>query len=180
MPKLGKVNKQYGGPGVFVPSEESPGHRQQGSGSSYDEDRRNSIPSSILPSNSSMGLDLYKPEYEKTVRGRAQHSTSMERLVNDMGELVVLDSRRRDTFPVRIRCSLLFPYPGLILRIPARLFYTIGIDFRALCCFVFVFANLSGSGKLGPRYFNIWFYSQCCNTNRTATTPILTCKQSIV
>ncbi|KAI0003017.1 hypothetical protein BJV74DRAFT_814888 [Russula compacta] len=99
MPKLGKVNKQYGGPGVFVPSEESPGHRQQGSGSSYDEDRRDSIPSSILPSNSSMGLDLYKPEYEKTVRGHTQHSTSMERLVNDMGELVVLDSRRRDTFP---------------------------------------------------------------------------------
>jgi hypothetical protein len=47
-----------------------------------------------------MGLDLYKPEYEQTVRARAQHSASVEQLVNDMGELVVYDQRRRDTFPV--------------------------------------------------------------------------------
>ena len=58
-----------------------------------------------------MGLDLYKPEYEQTVRARAPHSTSMEQLVNDMGELLS-DSRRRDTFPVRIRCSPLFSCLG--------------------------------------------------------------------
>ncbi|KAI9510409.1 hypothetical protein F5148DRAFT_995161 [Russula earlei] len=98
-PKLAKVSKQYGGPGVFVPSDESPGHLQQRSGSSHDGHRRDSFPSSIPPSNSSMGLDLYKPEYEHTMRARAAHGTSMEQLVNDMGELVVLDSRRRDTFP---------------------------------------------------------------------------------
>ena len=48
-----------------------------------------------------MGLDLYKPDYEQTVRGHTPHSTSMEQLVNDMGELVASDPRRRDTFPVR-------------------------------------------------------------------------------
>jgi hypothetical protein len=66
-----------------------------------------------------MGLDLYKPEYEQTVRARAPHSTSMEQLVNDMGELVS-DSRRRDTFPVRIRCSPVFPCSGLIFWIPSQ------------------------------------------------------------
>jgi neural Wiskott-Aldrich syndrome protein len=96
------VNKQYGGPGVFVPSEDSPGHRQQGSGSFHDDRRRDSVASSILPSNSSMGLDLYKPDYEQTVRGRVQRGgVSTEQLVNDMGELVVSDARTRDTFPVR-------------------------------------------------------------------------------
>ncbi|KAI0301772.1 hypothetical protein B0F90DRAFT_1715146 [Multifurca ochricompacta] len=98
-PRLAKVNKQYGGPGVFVPSEESHGNLQQGSSSFHDSGRRDSLPSSPLPSNSSMRLDLYKPDYEQTVRGRAQNGASMERLVNDMGELIVSDARRRDTFP---------------------------------------------------------------------------------
>jgi hypothetical protein len=49
-----------------------------------------------------MGLDLYKPDYEQTIRGRAQRGgVSTEQLVNDMGELVVSDARTRDTFPVR-------------------------------------------------------------------------------
>lgn len=98
-----------------------------------------------------MGLDLYKPEYEQTVRARAPHSTSMEQLVNDMGELVS-DSRRRDTFPVRIRCSPVFPCSGLIFWIPAnaiRFFDAIDIDLRALCCIFLVFACLSGFRKLG-------------------------------
>jgi hypothetical protein len=60
-----------------------------------------------------MGLELYKPEYEQTVRAHAPHSTSMDELVNDMGELV-FDQRRRDTFPVRTRCSRCFPCSGLI------------------------------------------------------------------
>jgi hypothetical protein len=60
-----------------------------------------------------MGLELYKPEYEQTVRAHAPHSTSMDELVNDMGELV-FDQRRRDTFPVRIRCSRCFLVRGLI------------------------------------------------------------------
>jgi hypothetical protein len=93
------VNKQYGGPGVFVPSEEAPGHFQQSSGSFQDRGRRDSV--SLLPSNSSMGLDLYKPDYEQTVRARAPRGASMEQLVNDMGELMGSDPRRRDTFPVR-------------------------------------------------------------------------------
>ncbi|KAF8268296.1 hypothetical protein EI94DRAFT_1683103 [Lactarius quietus] len=98
-PKLAMVNKQYGGPGVFVPSEEASGHFRQSSGSFQDRGRRDSVPSSLLSSNSSMGLDLYKPDYEQTVRARASHGASMEQLVNDMGELVVADPRRRDTFP---------------------------------------------------------------------------------
>lgn len=98
-PKLAMVNKQYGGPGVFVPSEEAPGHLQQRSGSFQDRGRRDSVSSPLLPSNSSMGLDLYKPDYEQTVRARAPRGASMEQLVNDMGELVVSDPRRRDTFP---------------------------------------------------------------------------------
>lgn len=98
-PKLAMVNRQYGGPGVFVPSEEPSGHFQQRSGSFQDRSRRDSV-SSLLPSNSSMGLDLYKPDYEQTVRARASRGASMEQLVNDMGELVVSDPRRRDTFPV--------------------------------------------------------------------------------
>ncbi|KAI9466780.1 hypothetical protein BJY52DRAFT_1111136 [Lactarius psammicola] len=99
-PKLAMVNKQYGGPGVFIPSEEAPGHFQQRSGSFQDRSRRDSVPS-LLSSNSSMGLDLYKPDYEQTVRARAPRGASMEQLVNDMGELMVSDPRRRDTFPVR-------------------------------------------------------------------------------
>lgn len=66
-----------------------------------------------------MGLDLYKPEYEKTVRAHAPHSTSMDELVNDMGELV-FDQRRRDTFPVRIRCPRLFPLFGAHLLVPSQ------------------------------------------------------------
>lgn len=58
-----------------------------------------------------MGLELYKPAYEQTVRGHAPHSTSVDELVNDMGELV-FDQRRRDTFPVRIRCSCYFLVQG--------------------------------------------------------------------
>lgn len=95
------VNKQYGGPGVFVPSEEAPGHFQQGSDSFQDRRRRDSVPSPLLPSNSSLGLDLYKPDYEQTMRARTPHGASTEQLVNDMGELMVSDPRRRDTFPVR-------------------------------------------------------------------------------
>jgi hypothetical protein len=146
------VNRQYGGPGVFVPSEESPGHRQRGSGSSYDSFRRDSSPSSVLPSNSSMGLDLYKPEYEQTVRAHAPQSTSMEHLVNDMGELV-FDSRRRDTFPVRIRCSPVFPCSVLIFFWnPANSigpFDTICINFGTLSCVILVFTCLSSFRELG-------------------------------
>lgn len=98
-PKHATVNKQYGGPGVFVPSEGSPGHFQERSGSFQDRRRRDSVPSPLLPSNSSMGLDLYNPDYEHTVRARAPRGASVEQLVNDMGELMVSDSRRRDTFP---------------------------------------------------------------------------------
>lgn len=62
-----------------------------------------------------MGLDLYTPDYEQTVRGRAQRGVSTEQLVNDMGELVVLDARRRDTFPVRTNCKSVIP--SLVLKL---------------------------------------------------------------
>jgi len=99
-----------------------------------------------------MGLDLYKPEYEHTVRARPQYGASTEQLVNDMGELTVLDSRRRDTFPVSVRCSSALPLAHLLEPANAfRLFNAICIDFRALCHAVLVLASLSHLGKLGPR-----------------------------
>ncbi|KAI0269216.1 C2 domain-containing protein [Gloeopeniophorella convolvens] len=85
-PRLVKANKQYGGPGTFVPSDDSPNHLQQGSGSFHEEYRRESLPSAFLPSNSSTGLDLYKPEYEHTVKARAPRSSSVDQVVNDMGD----------------------------------------------------------------------------------------------
>ena len=99
-----------------------------------------------------MGLDLYNPEYEQTVRGRAQRGVSTEQLVNDMGELVVSDARRRDTFPVRTYCRSVFPYTWLNFSIPAnaiRLFSAFCIDFRALRYIVHVFTPLSRFRKLG-------------------------------
>jgi len=83
----------------------------------------------------------------------------MEHLVNDMGELVALDPRRLDTFPVRIRCSSVFPYPWLIFWDPAnaaRLIDAICIDFGALCYLVHVLASVSNSGKLSPRHDDFW------------------------
>jgi len=150
------VNKQYGGPGVFVPSEEAPDHLQQRSGSFQDRQRRDSVPSSPLPSNSSMGFDLYKPDYEQTVRARAPRGASLEQLVNDMGELMVSDTRRRDTFPVRNRPSAFF-YPWLIfcmLDDAIGPFSAISVDLRALCGIINLFPVLPGIGKQCLRFLS--------------------------
>ena len=104
-----------------------------------------------------MGFDLYKPEYEQTVRARPQHGTSMEQLVNDMGELVVVDPRRMDTFPVRTCYSSESPCRWLIFWNTAnavRLFNAICIDFGALCYLVLILASVSNSGKPSPRHDN--------------------------
>jgi hypothetical protein len=95
-----------------------------------------------------MGLDLYKPDYEQTVRAHAPQSTSMEQLVNDMGELV-FDQRRRDTFPVRFRCSLVFACFGLIFWNPAKAIGPFDAICIALSCVVLVFACLSSFRELG-------------------------------
>ena len=152
------VNKQYGGPGVFIPSEEAPGHFQERSGSFQDRDRRDSVLSSLLPSNSSMGLDLYKPDYEQTVRARAPRGASMEQLVNDMGELMVSDPRRRDTFPVRTHPSIsVLLSRAHLLYAPADaigLLSAISVDLRALCSIINLFPCLSGFGRQYPRCLN--------------------------
>jgi hypothetical protein len=76
----------------------------------------------------------------------------MEQLVNDMGELVGLDSRRRDTFPVRIHWPSVFPTLAYIRNLAnaIRLFDAICINFRTLCVLVLILTGLSNYGRLGP------------------------------
>jgi hypothetical protein len=100
-----------------------------------------------------MGLDLYKPDYEQTVRVRGHHGASVEQLVNDLGELVVANPRSRDTYPVSTPCSSMFRCPALIFWHPAnaiRLSGAISIDLRAFRFVFLVFAGLSRFGRVGP------------------------------
>ncbi|KAI0069000.1 hypothetical protein BV25DRAFT_1817926 [Artomyces pyxidatus] len=105
-PKVAKSNKQYGGPGSFVPSDEPPVDHQRhrapsGTSTLYSEEyRRESLPGSLLPSSSSQQIDLYMPSYEQTARGKPPRGTSVDRVVNDFGELGLNDTvKRRESFP---------------------------------------------------------------------------------
>lgn len=103
-PKPTKKNKQYAGPGTFVPSAEVPTSLLGGPGShssrissisSPIDDRKDSIPASLRASNPSAKLELYSAPYEQ--RG---HFSPIDRMANDFGELSV-DHKRRESFPVR-------------------------------------------------------------------------------
>ncbi|RDB23223.1 Ingression protein fic1 [Hypsizygus marmoreus] len=104
-PKPAK-NKQYGGPGSFVPSGESPSPLSNGgsqpsrivsTGSIYDHSRQNSdaIPSSLRASSSLAKLDLYVPPYEQR-----NGASPINKVANEFREFGVSDqSRRRESFP---------------------------------------------------------------------------------
>ncbi|KAF8205143.1 hypothetical protein BJ912DRAFT_940451 [Pholiota molesta] len=92
-----KANKQYGGPGSFVPSGElPPGSRIASASAAYNDHARQHsdvIPSSLRASSSAANLDLYVAPYE---RNRASH---VDNLVRDFGEFGVSAGRRRESFP---------------------------------------------------------------------------------
>lgn len=85
-PRPPKSNKQYAGPGSFVPSNESPS--RIGPSSVYANPRPPSdtnsvaVPSSLRSSNSLAKFDLYVPPYEKPV---TTVSDSIASEFNDMG-----------------------------------------------------------------------------------------------
>lgn len=101
--KLIKPNKQYVGPGTFVPSKDSSSSIGVGAGSRVSSLSKESIPASLRSSSSLAQLDLYIPPYEKNntaVPGRRQVS-AMEKLTDEFGGLSVQHpSRRRESFPV--------------------------------------------------------------------------------
>ncbi|KAL5527269.1 hypothetical protein ACEPAG_6060 [Sanghuangporus baumii] len=87
---LMKPNKQYGGPGSFVPSE---------SDSSFGSvDSRSSIPSSLHTASSLAQLDLYHPPYEQTIRSQSTGRT-LDQLADEFGGLNVGHERRRESYP---------------------------------------------------------------------------------
>ncbi|PCH41441.1 hypothetical protein WOLCODRAFT_151484 [Wolfiporia cocos MD-104 SS10] len=100
-PSKPKTQKQYGGPGSFVPLGDSPRHNgldlQQiiGHMPSREELSRDNIPLSLRPSGSLAHPDLYVPPYETS---RSRHST-LDNMVNEFAELGVSDrSHRRLSF----------------------------------------------------------------------------------
>jgi hypothetical protein len=105
VPKPSKNNKQYGGPGSFVPSGELPSRLASDHGAQVsrimstsgipETTGRDPLPSSLRASNSLAKLDLYMPPYE-----RSNGSSAIDRIANDFGELRVPDLRRRESFPV--------------------------------------------------------------------------------
>lgn len=98
-PKPPKNNKQYGGPGSFVPSGElaagNPPSRIASSSVLYSHSRQNSdiIPSSMRASSSATNLDLYVPPYERN------RNTQMDNLTQGFSEFGVAAPRRRESFP---------------------------------------------------------------------------------
>ena len=98
-------NKQYGGPGSFVPSGESSSSQVSSSriaSASFlnNNSRRISdvipIPSSLRASSSLAGLDLYVPPYERDRRPQ------MDALVREFNEFGVSEHHHPASFPVSI------------------------------------------------------------------------------
>lgn len=108
-PKPTKANKQYGGPGSFVPSgEPSPAHpsRVASTSGAYAHSRQTSetLPSSLRASGSAH-LDLYVAPYEQRNK-----TLPVDVLARDFEEFGVAEPhRRRESFPV-----------GLIDHLPSR------------------------------------------------------------
>ncbi|EGO01765.1 hypothetical protein SERLA73DRAFT_166282 [Serpula lacrymans var. lacrymans S7.3] len=104
-PKPTQINRQYGGPGSFIPAGENssmtsisshstPSRITSSSGSISEIGHLDSLPSSLRSSSSMAKVDLYAPPYEQ--RNRA---SPIDQLANDFGELNVPDHRRRESFP---------------------------------------------------------------------------------
>jgi hypothetical protein len=116
-PKPVLHNRQYGGPGSFVPTSDLPSSSLSGSGqrppssrisstSGFQEATHNdSFPESLRQSHSLAKLDLYVPPYEKHSYGT--HMSAIDRVASDFGELGISDHRRRDSFPVSCTPSML-------------------------------------------------------------------------
>ncbi|KAF8914111.1 hypothetical protein CPB84DRAFT_1758431 [Gymnopilus junonius] len=101
-----KNNKQYGGPGSFVPSGDLPPGSVSPGGSIYEShSRANSdvIPSSLRASSSAAHLDLYVAPYE---RNRNQQ---IDYLNQEFSELGVSAQKRRESYP---------PVPGSYAQAP--------------------------------------------------------------
>ncbi|KAF8974387.1 hypothetical protein BDZ97DRAFT_1647414 [Flammula alnicola] len=109
-PKPPKNNKQYGGPGSFVPSGElPPGSRIASASAAYDNHSRQSsdvIPSVLRASSSAANLNLYVAPYERN------HNPPMDSLARDFSEFGVSAPRRRESFP---------PVPGQYSQQPQHL-----------------------------------------------------------
>lgn len=107
-PKPSKFNKQYSGPGTFVPSGDVPPSLMSGAGSRSSRMSSNgpndSIPSSLRSSISSATADLYTPPYEQRNR-----LSPVDQMANDFGQLNVADHRRRESFPVCTHSNLTKP-----------------------------------------------------------------------
>lgn len=101
-PKPAAGNSNYGGPGNFVPAS---GSTSSLNGSSaHSTPSRLSVSGSLLDSHlpstmrsSHSRAELYAPAYEQ--RSRLSPSPA-DQLVNDFGELGVMDPRRRESCPV--------------------------------------------------------------------------------
>ncbi|KAH9482869.1 Ingression protein fic1 [Psilocybe cubensis] len=88
-PKPPKNNKQYGGPGSFVPLGDQPISEQ-----SRISGTATVIPSSLRASSSAANLDLYVPPYERN------KNAPLDKLAQEFSEFgVSSQSRRRETFP---------------------------------------------------------------------------------
>lgn len=103
-----KGNKQYGGPGSFIPTSEHSNSSilnshhpsrvaSTGSVSDYSRPNLDGIPPSLRASSSLATLDLYVPPYEQ----QRQYRSPIDQLTNEFGEFGVATShRRRESFPV--------------------------------------------------------------------------------
>ncbi|CAL1702222.1 unnamed protein product [Somion occarium] len=100
-----KSKKNYGGPGSFVPSGDSPPPSDIRNGSSRlpstagSDFSRDSIPSSLRVSSSAAKLDLYVPPYETSRSQQHIPSSSVDMMTNEFAELGVQNSHRRVSFP---------------------------------------------------------------------------------
>ncbi|PPQ66287.1 hypothetical protein CVT26_010971, partial [Gymnopilus dilepis] len=122
-PKPPKNNKQYGGPGTFVPSGDvQSGSVSPGSGIYDSHSRTNSdvIPSSLRASSSAAHLDLYVAPYERN------RNHQVDNLAQEFSEFGVSAQRRRESFPVRQSSPFILSFQAhsvLILLKPAPASY---------------------------------------------------------
>jgi hypothetical protein len=99
-------NKNYGGPGSFVPADSSaslngntrPTARPVPGSAAHQLD---SLPSSLRASGSRP--ELYAPAYEQR-----NVASSVDQMANDFAELGVVDHRSRDNYPVSSLCLLTY------------------------------------------------------------------------
>lgn len=106
-PKPPKNNKQYGGPGSFVPLGDQPGSEQSRiSGTAvYSRQASDVIPSSLRASSSAANLDLYVAPYERN------KNPPLDMLAQEFSEFgVSSQTRRRETFPVGPPSSFMVTY----------------------------------------------------------------------